>query len=1085
MSVSVEVAAAFGQAVSGWSPFGVFAALVATLTKWSALVWAFLASYAPLAAAAPTGYLGWLATTVEAVFGSSVKAYMLRLFAVNAVPNAVRAFREAWSSEGSWLYLVLSKLADWGDTAASWYGTVAWTAVSGVTTRWVPPWVTTLAMTGVGYATSTVGIVLITVFISVVWLPGAAEYLSLWARGEKLPRRNLFTKFIIFVGGSTKVLVTSMLGPVGAVLWHVLGAVFALARPVTVSGVQEFGRAFAGSFSGAWFKDPSLNGHIAALNVEQETVFKAIEAAVADFSKKHPDEVVSAASTGQLLAAALPRHCSCIPDGFRFGTDRYMKAEVFLDGKRLGGIFTNLALFKSDLLARNGGNFRFFVEQEGVMSDQTTSNTISPIGMFLLTIRFTDFTNRVRVVSRHGVSSSLPSKNSESAAGGKQKGLDGGSAEGGAAAQKAAAGAPTTETKTGRLNGLPAYEANECWAAAIALLLHKMACATPTPKSPAQDLRNLLDRSWVWKSGATAVAKTVGREGLLSDATRQIVAVMKHVMMSKSADSGTLADAYFVGSSTPTWATSEPVGALIFDKKRKHWMAATNDHGTWWLHDAHSTRLTGRPEAERYVWLRALTQDGGAPRTKLAAQKAACKCGKPEAAHRGDKWQAKCGRCGGTWIGSCSGVPRGDRNIYGPKSPWFCPGCVGSVGGRGKKPQQVAARNRAAAAAAARPPLVVPLPASRRAQQRAAVQPAAGQQQQQQQQQQRQQQPAAVPHFTQGVPQHVPFESVGQLFRCSQGVSPALAALKGDALHDLLIFSQEQRPAEGLAAATHQRHRVALAKLKAGLMADQSRVAEPLDRAMLAWVRAHAKERDWKAGTMVRELGNLAGAFSNLPLYTNSPVSFSLNESAAFRDAMKAQQFRSNEERADKQPAAVLDEIRTAVRLAPDVATKAALVLTWICAGRVGDVLKVKRKEVALEHNFATTGDLKVTFVRGKGARFSQPYAVPTTCPLEWLPLLRQYLSQFKPEDWLFPGGTKVYGPLTSVALRTANPTFTVRALRRGALQAMAESGVPDATLLYFSGHKRLDTLWNYLNWSAASADKAKRAREAAVHLAH
>ena len=159
--------------------------------------------------------------------------------------------------------------------------------------------------------------------------------------------------------------------------------------------------------------------------------------------------------------------------------------------------------------------------------------------------------------------------------------------------------------------------------------------------------------------------------------------------------------------------------------------------------------------------------------------------------------------------------------------------------------------------------------------------------------------------------------------------------------------------------------------------------------------------------------------------------------------------------------------------------------MTWICAGRVGDVLKVKRKEVALEHNFATSGDLKVTFVRGKGARFSQPYAVPTTCPLEWLRLLRQYLSQFQPEDWLFPGGTKVYGPLTSLALRTANPTFTVRALRRGALQAMAESGVPDATLLYFSGHKRLDTLWNYLNWSAASADKAKRAREAAVHLAH
>jgi hypothetical protein len=150
----------------------------------------------------------------------------------------------------------------------------------------------------------------------------------------------------------------------------------------------------------------------------------------------------------------------------------------------------------------------------------------------------------------------------------------------------------------------------------------------------------------------------------------------------------------------------------------------------------------------------------------------------------------------------------------------------------------------------------------------------------------------------------------------------------------------------------------------------------------------------------------------------------------------------------------------------------------------VGDVLKTKRKDITLEQSFDTTGAIKVLFCRGKGARFKQPYTVPTTCLREWRPLLRQYLDALSPEDWVFPGGTRTYGPLTSIALRSANANFTVRALRRGALQAMAIQGVDFATLRLFSGHTNDDTLKRYLDWGAMAGLMAQQARGAARHLA-
>jgi hypothetical protein len=105
-------------------------------------------------------------------------------------------------------------------------------------------------------------------------------------------------------------------------------------------------------------------------------------------------------------------------------------------------------------------------------------------------------------------------------------------------------------------------------------------------------------------------------------------------------------------------------------------------------------------------------------------------------------------------------------------------------------------------------------------------------------------------------------------------------------------------------------------------------------------------------------------------------------------------------------------------------------------------------------------------------------------CLEQWRPTVLRFLEDLRPTAWVFPGGTHRFGLLTNLALRTANPDYTVRAIRRGALQAMSLDGAPDEVLVIFSGHKSMDTLHRYLNWGAKSAARTGNGFAAALSLA-
>ncbi len=351
---------------------------------------------------------------------------------------------------------------------------------------------------------------------------------------------------------------------------------------------------------------------------------------------------------------------------------------------------------------------------------------------------------------------------------------------------------------------------------------------------------------------------------------------------------------------------------------------------------------------------------------------------------------------------------------------------------------------------------------------------------------------------------HFAFDQCGAVFRCSQVPRPHLAALKGDAFMNLPLHPIESLPSKNTVHAFRQhhpftlapqqwlsgktievrrRHLQALHMVKTALM--ETRFAQtPLANAIVTVLRERARARYWKASTLVREMGNLAGAISDLPLYSRSPIGFKLGEAAHFAEAMRSAEQLANAEMIGSQPAATIEEMLSAVAWAPDVATKVALALTWCTAGRVGDVLKLQRQNIKLDADFLTNGRTHLTFSRGKGAQLVQPYTVPTICIEEWRTLVHRFMQGMMPTEWVFPGGTKTFGPLTNAALRTVNPEYTVRAIRRGALQAMAAAGETDATLMLFSGHKSVDTLHRYLNWGAASAARTTDAFAAAQNLA-
>jgi len=318
-------------------------------------------------------------------------------------------------------------------------------------------------------------------------------------------------------------------------------------------------------------------------------------------------------------------------------------------------------------------------------------------------------------------------------------------------------------------------------------------------------------------------------------------------------------------------------------------------------------------------------------------------------------------------------------------------------------------------------------------------------------------------------------------FRSGNGASlPAVAALRGSDLVALLKQPTPPMPrlaAEGLVATTRAEH---LRTLR--LLSDMPPRLQnlPLSAAIITFVTSLASSRRWRHTTRLKKLATAQGALTLLPLYRTAPA-ITLSTCPTWRQAMRAAGIKAREELPRQPKPATAAEVTQAIAKEPSLPTAAAIIVAWHTAARVGCVLQLDAEDVLLNSDRS----ISVRFRRGKSVRARGPYTVHTG------PLPRQHFDRLlrwhaRRRHSLFK--TSTTGAEVRTALRRINPELEQRSLRRGSLQALAQSpNITDEVLMLFSGHTQVSTLRRYLSWGVAArhTQKVMSAHAPAITLAH
>ena len=98
-----------------------------------------------------------------------------------------------------------------------------------------------------------------------------------------------------------------------------------------------------------------------------------------------------------------------------------------------------------------------------------------------------------------------------------------------------------------------------------------------------------------------------------------------------------------------------------------------------------------------------------------------------------------------------------------------------------------------------------------------------------------------------------------------------------------------------------------------------------------------------------------------------------------------------------------LHDITKAIEQAPTEAIRVALIITWACCARVGDVTQLKNCNVDLQERKDGLWDFVVFFERGKVIGKIDPYHVHTAIPADAAVTLQRYLEKNHASKFMFP----------------------------------------------------------------------------------
>jgi hypothetical protein len=352
---------------------------------------------------------------------------------------------------------------------------------------------------------------------------------------------------------------------------------------------------------------------------------------------------------------------------------------------------------------------------------------------------------------------------------------------------------------------------------------------------------------------------------------------------------------------------------------------------------------------------------------------------------------------------------------------------------------------------------------------------------------------------------------------------PNVAALPGTVLIQAQLIAKEdleavmakepqQRPARAPAVplayhakklSTRAAHLRDLTKFQQWLVKGEDRLrGVPLASACWMFIQSQRREAAqrsarpciWLPQTTLRYATNLHGALADLELYAHNVASLHLCRSAEWTSALAALQSIVNETSLPTFESATADEVKRAVLLCKDEAPAAAATLLVQFAGglRARDAQDLRRKFIALNR---ATGDLTLQMRETKTSARRGPYTIETrVADAELREFLSTYLASLSPDAQLMPSSAEneraraQRTAAMNVVLKKVRKSLATRAVRRGALQALAtgaQTGKPTdvRTLMSYSGHTSEKKLKRYLDWGRLFGEQTLAQRAAAANL--
>jgi integrase len=160
--------------------------------------------------------------------------------------------------------------------------------------------------------------------------------------------------------------------------------------------------------------------------------------------------------------------------------------------------------------------------------------------------------------------------------------------------------------------------------------------------------------------------------------------------------------------------------------------------------------------------------------------------------------------------------------------------------------------------------------------------------------------------------------------------------------------------------------------------------------------------------------------------------------------------------------------------------------LAWATAARVGDTLQIEKRDITLlkrdDGNWAT----QVFFRRGKTVATSGPYTVNTLLSADDAASLQRVMAM-NAKKFMWHAESKEqrqqYARRLTESLKAVRPDLALHAIRRGALQTMAQAGVRMDDIRLFSRHADIRTLRRYLQYGKVKSEETKRGTTAAETL--